>query len=59
MRKWHVEIEQNGGEYAGWVTFFADEVISGGSQNTLLVDGREMAFDEKVVSFSSTTLRSE
>ena len=51
MKQWHVKIEQNGGEYFGWVTFFANDVEEGIASNILLVDGREMTFDEKVVSF--------
>ena len=53
MKKWYVEIEQNGGEYLGWVTFFANNVEEGDTSHILLVDGKEMTFDEKVVSFSA------
>lgn len=52
MKEWDVAFEQNGGEFLGWVTFFADEVEEGPAPNILLVDGREMTFDEKIVSFS-------
>ena len=48
MKKWHVLIDQNGGEYEGWVKFFADEVEASDKDNTLIVDGREMEFQEKI-----------
>ncbi len=51
MKEWYVEIEQNGGEYLGWVAFFANNVEEGDTSHILLVDGKEMTFDEKVVSF--------
>lgn len=53
MQKWHIEIEQNGGEYFGWVTFFANDVFTITDQpNQLLVDNKIMEFDEKVVSIT-------
>lgn len=48
MKKWQVTVEQNGGEYVGWVTFYAERAIPNG-MNTVLVDGREMEFDEAVI----------
>ena len=50
MKKWRVEIAQNGEEYTGWVTFFADEVKRGDYSWILIVDGRDMEFDENVTS---------
>ena len=47
MKKWHIEISQNGWEYTGWITFFADEVTRV-SEDTLLVDGNQMKFDEEI-----------
>lgn len=51
MKKWHVTIDQNGGEYYGWVEFFADNVahdMDDEEARTLIVDGRKMVFDERV-----------
>ena len=47
MKKWHVSISQNGWEYTGWMTFFANEVTQK-NMKVLLVDGNEMEFDEEV-----------
>jgi hypothetical protein len=47
MTKWHVSISQNGWEYTGWMSFFANEVTRI-NPNVLLVDGNEMQFDEEV-----------
>ena len=47
MKKWHVSISQNGWEYTGRVTFFANEVTRKNS-HILIVDGNEMEFDEEV-----------
>jgi len=49
VKKFYVEIEQNGGEYYGWVTFFAEKVEKTQDENVLLVDGRKMTFEEKVM----------
>jgi len=48
-QKWIVVVEQNGGEYTGWVTFYAEKVIPTGLC-TLDVDGTEMEFDEAIES---------
>ena len=44
---WEVVVEENGGEYTGWVKFKALSGIKTG-QKTLLVDGIEIEFDEEV-----------
>jgi hypothetical protein len=46
-KKWRITIQQNGGEYFGWVTFYAKEVIQI-DNTTLSVDGDEMKFDEAI-----------
>lgn len=48
-KKWIVHIEQNGGEYTGWVTFYAENAIPVG-MNEIEVDGHIMEFDEAVES---------
>ena len=46
-KKWKVEVSQNGWEYTGWVTFYA-ETVERKASNILIVDGYEMVFDESV-----------
>lgn len=50
MKKWKVEIQQNGGEYTGWITFYANSVQIK-NITILIVDGNEMEFDEAVENF--------
>ncbi len=47
-KKWRIEVSQNGWEYHGWVTFYAD-TVERKSDTILIVDGYEMEFDEKVL----------
>ncbi len=49
--EWIVTIEQNGGEYTGWIKFFAEEVLPHSNRRKLVVDGFIMEFDEKVINF--------
>ena len=55
MKKWMAYIDQNSGEYTGWVSFFADNVERGSESSVLIVDGRVMEFDEGVLSFEEVT----
>jgi len=45
--KYRAMIEQNGGQYYGWITFHAEK-WERKDECTLLVDGYEMEFDEPI-----------
>jgi hypothetical protein len=51
-KKYTVSIEQNGGEYYGWATFWASEVTQK-NDTTLIADGFEIEFDEKIDEWSA------
>lgn len=45
--KWRIEIEQNGGEYTGWVDITAENVERT-DKYSLIADGVTMTFDEEI-----------
>lgn len=57
--KWRVELSQNGWEYTGWVTFYAEsaEIKDTEDHNILLVDGYEVEFDEEVANLTKIELQ--
>lgn len=46
-KKWRIEIEQNGGEYTGWVDITA-ETVERTDKYSLIADGVVMSFDEEI-----------
>ncbi len=47
MKKWFIEINQNGWEYVGWCEITANKVEKI-SEDTILVDGIKIKFDEEI-----------